>query len=829
MFTKYDSQFNTNKTTLISLDDIEQLILNPLLKPKSEKSKILFEEYYNCKPIGFIRNKDAKNPYTKDELKKKALKDFYVKYKQTEFPFVLFNAEIYDNQKHDVKNIKDFSGYMILDYDNLLEDELVNITNALKQISHVALIFRSPSNNGIKVLIKINKLLKAQHDNKYFKNYYDCVKDYIEVELYNILNKTYKADISGSNINRGCYISYDEHVYVNKRATKIPYTKTVVENIVQNKNQIIKQISPNGADTLRGTTDEINLIIKLVDAIKTNKISICDTYDSWIRVGFVLKRYIENLEVGKKLFDDISSVSKNYSGRTATYEKYESLYNASTSKEISITYILNLIRLNSNIDLFLDKKEKETIKQARVYTMVDVPRLLKQDNFKVVENIINHNIMISWDGQPEINYTKKGDATNQIIRRYFLENYNIDLNQRDFIYVLTNSDYTEINPPVELMKTYANKYKDMVDNEKNFLKICDLIPTEDMSDIDKYSIMKRYLLSVVNNLTYVRGKGRRCDEMLILRSEFTAGKTEAIRNVLFAPIINWKDQFMYSESTNFSTFNKDRLFIDLSSVINYKPEISHMLTRDANAIKLFLSQETYTIRRAYRSNEEEFITRTSFIGDTNNEYYLPNDNNLRRFLIINITDKLKFKTKDEITGKYVLNTNVNYEQLWGYLYNLHISGITYDTVDLPLHNNMRDSIAIDYDDAIIKSVIKPAKNEYFTIDELLIKLKENNLFLKDTTFENVRIKIRNLGFECKVKWDKIQKKSIRKFYEGRISIGLDNFYENENNNEIDIYDYDINNMNSLLKCLKIATDRKDIDMGIKIKTDIEKLKKINKF
>lgn len=831
MFSFYKNQFDEKSGKQIEINDLKLLLKSN--QAETETANKLFLDYYNASPSGYIGRKISGENETEEIKHKRLLKEKYAKFKQNVFPFVTFNCTMYDSKNHLKENILEYSGYMILDYDELTNQDIQELISILKNDPYVALIFKSPSDHGIKVLVKINNLERLKNDDHYFKEYFDFVKDHYELKFKNVLNKDYKTDISGSNTNRGCYIPFDKDFIFNESPKCLSLPKDTKKNVTQ-------QVKPNHTKAYPSsngryseiTKEEINLLIKYVDIIYDNKISIANDYDSWIRIGFCIKRYISNLNFGKELFDKVSSVSPNYRGKADCDLKYEKLYNGTSTKEIGIKYIDKLIKRNSNFQVYLEKNERDTLKLSVNFKIDDLPKIMKQDNFKIIENIINHNILISWDGQKEINISKLGNEGEVKLRQYFLENYDLDIaGKANTAYCLYCIERTFVNPPIELMKEFSNKYRDMVVMEQNFIKMCSLIPT-DVSLESKTTLLKHYLLSVINNLTYSRGTGRKCDEMLILRSEDGHyGKTEFIRNILFAPIINWKDQFMYKESNNFRENNKDLLYQDLSTVINYKPEISRELTRNANSIKQYLSIEYFSMRRAYRADEEEFLTRTSFIGDTNDEFYLPNDSNLRRFLVLNITAPLKFKVKKD--GKWFNNGDINFEMVWAYLYQLHISGITYDTIEIPSEfKNLTEQISTDYDDAIIRKAVKPQRNcnDYFTIDELILKLKENNFNIKDTSYESIRVKLKNLGLKAEPKWDKYSKKTTRKFYPGYINF-LDSVGENEINgpypsdsNPSDDLLYSINliNVNELKRILTDAVLKEDYEKAIMIKKELTK-------
>lgn len=745
MYTLYENQYAEVNKNIYENDILDLLKQN---ENETLECKRLFNLYYNSEPVGFIKKKISnKTEDEKTTLKRKLKKD-YSNYKSANLPFVQFNCITHSNKTHEEQFIVDYSGDMILDYDEITEDQILKITNLFKELPYTKLIFQSPSGKGLKCLIKISKLDRVKHNSDYFKNYFDFVSGIYDNQIKNILGFDVKADLSGKNPNRGCYIPNSPLYYYNPRPKVLEYSRKADKP----KQQKITDTNIS--------IDEMNLLRKYINLIYTNQLPIVPTYDEWIRLGFCIKHYISDLSEGKDLFNKASMFSDGYTNKNDCDRKYQSLFNGKTEREITIRYIENLIKKYSDYKVVLTKEEFETLKSTRVFTLLDVHRLMKQDNFKIFENEINKSIIISWDGQKEFILESSGNQGDVLIRKYFLENYNIDLKSKgDISYALYGYTIKNINPPVEYMKEWINN-----DGEEEFIKMIKLLPTEGTSLEDKYNLLKRFLLGAINNLTYIRGVSRRYDEMLILRSEGGLwGKTEWIRNFLFAPLLNWKGTYMYNESRNFSEWNKDKLLEDLTTVLNYKPEISKQLTTDPNQIKAYLSKETFTLRRAYRANSEEYTTRTTFIADTNDEYYLPQDSNLRRFLQLNITSPLQFKVK--VDGKYVTN-KIDYQKIWGWLYYLHSNGTTYEMVDIPQSflNNIQ-YISTNSDDSIIKEIVKPQRddNDYFTIDELIIEIKRAKLTVKDTSHESIRVKLKNMNLKSITKWDVDLKKNIRKY------------------------------------------------------------------
>ena len=117
-------------------------------------------------------------------------------------------------------DINEPSGLMITDYDHLPESQYNRIWHKLKNDKHTVLMFRSPSGDGIKAVIRIVKCTKDDY-RKRFKAYEEYIK---EPEYF---------DEKNSNIARLCFVSYDPDLYTNFEAEEfaeidefVPYKKS---------------------------------------------------------------------------------------------------------------------------------------------------------------------------------------------------------------------------------------------------------------------------------------------------------------------------------------------------------------------------------------------------------------------------------------------------------------------------------------------------------------------------------------------------------------------------------------------------------------------------
>jgi hypothetical protein len=101
-----------------------------------------------------------------------------------------------------------YSGFVHLDLDKLKPDQLEDVFQKIIQIPYTYACFRSPSGNGLKVLIEVTST--AEHHDKAYKQ----VQTYYETEL------ALQCDPKCKDITRLCFVSYDPDAYLNFRCQK---------------------------------------------------------------------------------------------------------------------------------------------------------------------------------------------------------------------------------------------------------------------------------------------------------------------------------------------------------------------------------------------------------------------------------------------------------------------------------------------------------------------------------------------------------------------------------------------------------------------------------
>ncbi len=141
-------------------------------------------------------------------------------------------------RERSAKKIIKHSGFICLDFDDFKnEQDLIDFKDRFLQDKFVYCCFISPSGNGLKVLVKI------PNETHNHKRYFNALKEYFDTPHF---------DISGSDVSRVCYESYDPNIYVNKDSElfdEILDTKEYLHHDTENfkvplkeKGEIIKRL-----------------------------------------------------------------------------------------------------------------------------------------------------------------------------------------------------------------------------------------------------------------------------------------------------------------------------------------------------------------------------------------------------------------------------------------------------------------------------------------------------------------------------------------------------------------------------------------------------------
>ena len=138
---------------------------------------------------------------------------------KTRLPYVV--AATFNPQFRKIENFAS-TQYFILDIDHLTDKEIdiKQITEKLKSDPRIAMIFRSPSNDGLKLFFKTdNPFRDAGKYSLFYKTFAQSFSSEYSIEQV--------VDKRTSDVSRACFVSYDPDVWYNENAEPVKIGKYI--------------------------------------------------------------------------------------------------------------------------------------------------------------------------------------------------------------------------------------------------------------------------------------------------------------------------------------------------------------------------------------------------------------------------------------------------------------------------------------------------------------------------------------------------------------------------------------------------------------------------
>ena len=187
----------------------------------------VFKDLYKSKEVPFIitleksleRIREGKSKDIIEFARAGKDKEEYNK-RKSKLPCIVFAGEFKDRSK---KGLINHSGLMVIDFDGYENDDIMfESFNEIKKNKHLITLFISPSNKGLKGVIKIPSCNAIDHE-KYFKAF----NNEFEYPYF---------DKSNCNVDRVCYESYDPNIYINYEAET--YSPKLIDEGYEVRNKV---------------------------------------------------------------------------------------------------------------------------------------------------------------------------------------------------------------------------------------------------------------------------------------------------------------------------------------------------------------------------------------------------------------------------------------------------------------------------------------------------------------------------------------------------------------------------------------------------------------
>ncbi|MAN26594.1 MULTISPECIES: BT4734/BF3469 family protein [Mesonia] len=263
-------------------------------------------------------------------------------------PIVTFCGTFKNGRK--LENLDSYNNIMILDIDHINSSNINVLKNQLIKDKYIYSVWLSPSNEGLKALVRIDSSPKEH------KSSFNSLKKYFKTE-YNI-----ELDNSGSDITRLCFVSWDKDLYLNTNS-EIYDDKLIEEEIEASKSKKIafsKSLNKSAYATEGLNKSEhrkiINLIIKY---LKRKELSITSSFDEWLRVALAIASTF-SYDLGEKYFLSLCELDKEKHNELESKNILKYCYNH-RNLEMSSSISLGTIVFYAKEKGFVTKKDKFTI------------------------------------------------------------------------------------------------------------------------------------------------------------------------------------------------------------------------------------------------------------------------------------------------------------------------------------------------------------------------------------------------------------------------------------------------------------------------------------
>eukprot|EP01029_Cantina_marsupialis_P015965 TRINITY_DN353_c0_g2_i6.p2 TRINITY_DN353_c0_g2~~TRINITY_DN353_c0_g2_i6.p2 ORF type:complete len:876 (-),score=76.81 TRINITY_DN353_c0_g2_i6:18510-21137(-) len=290
-------------------DDLKEMILNDLRIEVSEgtddiyeeKSSFLLPEYYwvDQKAISFfeapisnvspaknislgqiaelIRNGEYKD--STELLRETEDSSQASEIKRNKFPYVTFSGVF---SKRNVTSLEKHSGFIVFDFDHVSDIQSLKNLLLADPFLQTALLFVSPSGDGLKWVVKVD------HEDKAF-NHVDTFK-----AISNYLMATYEIEVdqSGKDVSRACFLCHDPNVILGKdepfpdvsyfEVKKwLNWQKEEPSEAVEVNNREIPVSKERIVDD-----DLLQQVINVIEQIEAKGVDIAPLYEEYRNIGF---------------------------------------------------------------------------------------------------------------------------------------------------------------------------------------------------------------------------------------------------------------------------------------------------------------------------------------------------------------------------------------------------------------------------------------------------------------------------------------------------------------------------------------------------------------
>lgn len=511
--------------------------------------------------------------------------------------------------------LQNYNQIIVLDIDKVEKNKLAEIKQKAIELSTTFVAFISPSNNGLKLFIKVSTN-QDEH-----KNTYNILKEFYEKEL------EIEIDKSGKDITRLCFYSFDPEIYFNPNAEIFHCHSEqnchfeLVEKSNQNDLVTERSRSAESNSSNLNTPDLlydhcVRFTKQKMDYVEGNRNNFvhqlaCNLNRKGISyaeaLGFILSDYnyneIEVMNAVKSAYNNTHEFGTDKEYKSPKTKENTKPKNSTTNEE-EVDDDEEKPAAIERLEMFLNKRYK--FRYNIVTGKLEYRNITKRNSsplgrsggaFKPITDFVENSIL------REV-LKAKVKCSIQGLRYLLMSDYVEQYDPfKDYFFNLP-----EINQEVDYITQLANTIT--TTNQELWLEC-----------------FKKWFVAMVACVTSEKVVNQ---TVIVFSGKQGIGKTTWMEKLVPKPL----KEYLFSGTINPN--NKDTLIHLAECMLINLDELENLNKTEIGSLKEIITKSHIRMRKAYGHNNETLPRRASFAGSVNTAQFLNDTTGSRRFLCFEV-------------------------------------------------------------------------------------------------------------------------------------------------------------------------------------------------
>ncbi|MBW1619858.1 VapE domain-containing protein [Empedobacter falsenii] len=504
--------------------------------------------------------------------------------------------------------LQNYNQIIVLDIDKVEKNKLAEIKQKAIELSTTFVAFISPSNNGLKLFIKVST---NQEEHKIT---YNNVKEFYEKEL------EIEIDKSGKDITRLCFYSYDPEIYFNPNAEVFScYSEQNCHfELVEKSNSVSHPELVSGShNTNKSNSSNLNTTDLLYDhCVRFTKQKM--DYAEGNRNNFVHQLACNLNRKGISYAEALGFILSDYNYNeievmNAVKSAYNNTHEFGTDKEYKTPKTkekTNPKSSSTNEEEIDDDEEKPAaIERLEMF-------LNKRYNFRynIVTGKLEYKKVRNQMYKPITDFVE-----NSILREVLKAKVKCSIQGLRYLLL---SDYVEQFDP---FKDYFSTLPEINQEVDYITELANTITTTNQELW--LECFKKWFVAMVACVTNEKVVNQ---TVIVFSGKQGIGKTTWMEKLVPKPL---KD-YLFSGTINPN--NKDTLIHLAECMLINLDELENLNKTEIGSLKEIITKSHIRMRKAYGHNNETLPRRASFAGSVNTAQFLNDTTGSRRFLCFEV-------------------------------------------------------------------------------------------------------------------------------------------------------------------------------------------------